>query len=122
MMKTIAFDFDGVIHSYRSGWQGAEVIPDMPVYGIADVIRNLSKDYRIIVYTTRALTLAGKEAVKRYLSNMLLESYIDDVTAEKPPAVCYVDDRAITFDGNVHGLEERIRSFKSWTEKEEGNG
>lgn len=37
-IPTVSFDFDGVIHSYRSGWKGAAVIPDPPVEGIKEVI------------------------------------------------------------------------------------
>ena len=33
-MKTVVFDFDGVVHSYTSGWQGEDTIPDPPVPGI----------------------------------------------------------------------------------------
>ena len=29
----VVLDFDGVIHSYKSGWKGADVIPDEPVPG-----------------------------------------------------------------------------------------
>ena len=28
--QTVVFDFDGVIHSYISGWEGADVILDPP--------------------------------------------------------------------------------------------
>lgn len=30
------FDFDGVCHSYTSGWQSADTIPDDPVPGLFD--------------------------------------------------------------------------------------
>jgi len=35
----LCLDFDGVIHSYSSGWKGADVIPDPPVPGAFDFIR-----------------------------------------------------------------------------------
>ena len=34
----ICLDFDGVIHSYTSGWKGAAVIPDPPVPGALEFI------------------------------------------------------------------------------------
>lgn len=33
---TVVFDFDGVIHSYTSGWKGATEIPDPPVPGVRE--------------------------------------------------------------------------------------
>ena len=44
---TLCFDFDGVIHSYTSGWKGAEVIPDPPVEGIKEALTELQRDYKI---------------------------------------------------------------------------
>lgn len=121
MKKTIVFDFDGVIHSYRSGWQGYDVIPDPPVEGIKELIEEVRKDYKVVVVSTRCGADSGLKAVKNYLIRHGI--VVDDVVKVKPPAVMYVDDRGVCFDGDVDKLLDTIKNFKSWLEKErEQNG
>lgn len=98
MRYTVALDFDGVIHSYTSGWRGAEVIPDPPVAGVHDAIRDLRKTFRVVVYSTRCETQSGIDAVAAWL--LQHDIIVDEVTATKPPAIAYVDDRAVPFCGN----------------------
>jgi len=115
-LKTVVFDSDGVIHSYKTGWQGVVSIPDPPVDGIKEVIDELrSNGYRVVVVSTRCYRKGGIEAIKWYLNKHGI--VVDAITGEKPPAVVYVDDRAITFDGKVEGLVERIKSFRPWHEE-----
>lgn len=112
---TVVFDFDGVIHSYRSGWQGAGVIPDPVVPGVANAINDLrERGYMVVVVSTRCADTEGMEAVKRYLAKNGIIA--DGVLAEKPPALCYVDDRAICFRGNAGKLVSQVESFKTWLE------
>jgi len=114
--KTVVFDFDGVIHSYVSGWQGMTVIPDLVVFGMPEVIEKLRMDgYEVIVVSTRCASLEGMRAVKKYLRDNNI--VVDDVVANKPPAICYIDDRAICFDGDALGLIEKIRHFTPWTHR-----
>lgn len=116
MGKTIVFDFDGVIHSYKSGWKGAEVIPDPPVPGIKHAIKKLRRNgYEVAVVSSRCATNAGMEAIIRYLSDN--EIVVDKVCKEKPPAVVYVDDRAVCFDGNVDKMIYEIINFENWIER-----
>ena len=111
----IVFDFDGVIHSYKSGWKGAENIPDPVVPGIADAIRELREiGYRVVVVSTRCSTPKGMGAVRYYLKKN--EIIVDDVLMEKPPALCYIDDRAIRFDGHPEKLVEQVVNFRTWLE------
>ena len=42
---------------------------------------------------------------------------VDAVTMEKPPAVCYIDDRAICFDGHPETLLDKIENFETWNKK-----
>lgn len=113
--KTVVFDFDGVIHSYTSGWKGVDVIPDPPVDGIGDAIRDLYKlGYKVVVVSARCAEVKGMIAVKKYLSDHGI--LVDYVSAEKPPAVCYIDDRAIRFEGDASTIVEQVTSFRSWTD------
>lgn len=116
MAKTVVFDFDGVIHSYTSGWKGENVIPDPPVPGIAEAIKSIREaGYEVIVVSTRCKSGAGMGAILRYLEKHEIE--VDGVMAEKPPAICYIDDRAICFDGHAETLLDKVAGFKSWVEK-----
>lgn len=117
-MKTVVFDFDGVIHSYSSGWKGEDNIPDPPVSGIQEAIQGIRESgYRVVVVSTRCRSAYGMGAVRRYLRDNGIT--VDDVMSEKPPAVCYIDDRAICFDGHPETLLDKIVNFKPWNKKEE---
>lgn len=114
--QTVVFDFDGVIHSYTSGWQGVDVIPDPPVHGIKQAIAEIKKaGYEVVVVSTRCAKSDGLLAVMKYLTNYGIK--VDKVLAEKPPAVVYIDDRAICFDGRPGKLLGQIQAFVPWYDK-----
>lgn len=118
MPKTVVFDFDGVIHSYTSGWKGETCIPDPPVPGIMEAISGIrAKGYEVVVVSTRCNTHEGRLAVYRYLAIHGIE--VDGVRKEKPPAIVYIDDRAICFDGHPETLLGKIEHFVPWNKKEE---
>lgn len=114
MKETIVFDFDGVIHSYISGWLGEDVIPDKPVEGIKEAIR--ASNYEVVVVSTRCASEKGLNAVIKWLEKYNIT--VDRVLKEKPPATVYIDDRAICFDGQADKLLSQIKTFKTWSEKE----
>lgn len=113
MKQTVVFDFDGVIHSYTSGWKGVGVIPDPPVPGIKEAINDIrAAGYEVVVVSTRCADPEGMIAVFQYLKLNGIE--VDDIRKEKPPAIVYIDDRAICFDGNPATLLGKIQAFKPW--------
>jgi len=113
MKKTVCFDFDGVIHSYTSGWQGEAAANDPPVPGIVQAIRDIREaGYKVVVHSTRCKSCQGLLTVNRYLRDNGIQ--VDGCSAEKPPAVVYIDDRAICFDGDAVGLLEKINTFSPW--------
>lgn len=113
MDKTIIFDFDGVIHSYTSGWQGVDVIPDPPVPGIKGAIDEIrDAGYKIVILSSRCHQPGGIEAIKEWLDKY--EIIVDAVVRDKVPAILTVDDRAICFDGNPCELLSKIQNFVPW--------
>lgn len=118
-IPTVVFDFDGVIHSYISGWRGVNTIPDPPVPGIEKALAELHETYEIVVVSSRCSTQDGVDAINHWLYRNGLAQYVDKVCMEKPPALVYIDDRAICFDGHPEMLLNKIQEFKPWYQKEE---
>lgn len=112
---TVIFDFDGVINSYSSGWQGPNVIPDPPVSGMKEALDEIRRHYRVVVVSSRCYQEGGIAAIKAWLDKYGIQ--VDDVTDQKPPSVVIVDDRAITFDGQPESLLTKIRGFKPWNKR-----
>ena len=113
MKKTVVFDFDGVIHSYTSGWQGVTEIPDPPVPGIKEAIDDIRHArYEVAILSTRTAELEGRAAVFKWLMDHNI--IVDEICSEKPPAFVYIDDRAICFDGDATTLLSKIENFKTW--------
>ncbi|MCA9265140.1 MAG: hypothetical protein KDA60_14870 [Planctomycetales bacterium] len=108
--KTICLDFDGVLHSYVSGWQGATSIPDPPIHRTKEAIDRLRKSFRVVVHSTRTSTDAGCQAIQDWLTRHGIE--VDDVCIHKPPAFVYVDDRAIPFTGDWDDAITAINAFR----------
>lgn len=107
-MRTIAVDFDGVIHQYSRGWADGTIY-DPPIAGAIEGLRSLMKNYAVFVHTTR-----DPKQVSEWLNyqGIPTELYIHDdahtfwygqdsilVTNFKLPAIAYIDDRAYFFTG-----------------------
>jgi hypothetical protein len=113
--KIVVFDFDGVIHRYDSRWSGAGIISDGPVEGIREAIDEIRKEYEVFVVSSRCTETIGIASIKKWLDKYGI--VVDGVVSEKPPAIVYIDDRAITFDGNPNTLLSKIKEFKPWNKK-----
>lgn len=126
LKKILCVDFDGVLHSYTSGWQGATEIPDEPVYGaIPWLIAMLENaNYEIHIYSSRSKEPGGIEAMRDWVHHQVKEyqypDYLIDKVVErvqyptqKPPAYLTIDDRAICFRGTFPSILE-MDNFKPW--------
>ncbi len=124
----VCIDFDGVIHSYTSGWKGAHVIPDPPVPGAIDALLGyLDAGFQVAIFSTRSKGLRGRWAMQSWLRQAIrdhwettqytpnrspslveCECWSDAVGIErrfkwpwfKPSAIITIDDRALTFNGD----------------------
>jgi hypothetical protein len=73
--KIVLFDFDGVLHSYKSGWQGATKITDPPVEGALEFLCSLtlSEEYATCIYSSRSSKFGGRTAMRRWLAGHLFK-------------------------------------------------
>lgn len=121
--KIISIDFDGVIHSYMSGWQGADVIPDPPVPGAIVWLSRLCRDGRfdVQIFSSRSHQSGGVQAMAKWLlDNGLAPMWLEEIRfpAAKPSAHLTIDDRAFCFQGQFPTLDEiDLAGDKPWWKK-----
>lgn len=63
----LVLDFDGVIHSYTSGWKGAAVIPDPIVPGFFQFLLDAQQHFDVHVLSSRSHQEGGIPAMMEYL-------------------------------------------------------
>jgi len=116
MGKMICLDFDGVLHSYLSGWKGDATIPDPPTDGAVDWCNEMIQKYYLVVFSSRAATTDGVNAIRRWLDKWGFPEM--EITNEKPLAFLTIDDRALTFTGSWADFHlTELESFKPWNKR-----
>lgn len=134
----LCLDFDGVIHSYESGWKGADVVPDAPVPGAMAFIIEAVEQFEVHIYSSRSGQTGGITAMQDWLHEHMTTHFVHKVCdgkgelnthemarealaveaevkwpTEKPPAMISIDDRCLTFTGIWPGIDE-LKAFKPW--------
>ena len=99
----VGIDFDKVIHKCSKGFYDGTIYDD-PIEGAYEALEKLSNDYTVIVYTCKAKPdrglvngKTGTELVWEWLKEHKMAQFVSKVTAEKPRARFYIDDKAIRF-------------------------
>ena len=102
--KNLGIDFDGVIHDDNLGFHDGTIYGE-PIEGSIESIKFLSNHFNIIIFTAKAKTdrplvngKTGAELVGDWLFKHDLLKYVSDITAEKPRALLYVDDKGFRFE------------------------
>jgi hypothetical protein len=122
----LCLDFDGVIHSYRSGWQGPTVIADPPVPGAMEFIRAATAHFTVAIFSSRSHQPGGVAAMQAWLAEWVKRdlapgadlSFLEQIEwpTEKPHAYITLDDRAMTFRGEWPSLDSLL-AFRPWHQR-----
>lgn len=127
----LCLDFDGVIHSYTSGWKGIEEIPDPPVDGAIEFLYEATQHFNVCIYSTRSQSDWGVSAMRDWLGKWeavywasnpdkprprTCLTLLIDFPKSKPPAFVSLDDRVLTFNGVFPDMET-LKTFKPWNKK-----
>lgn len=131
----LCLDFDGVIHSYTSGWTYPDHIPDPPVPGAFKFMLEALDAFEVKIFSSRSNQENGIRAMQLYVeywarkelpneephyhANTIINQIAWDKDAwpkVKPSAFITIDDRAITFTGEWPDIET-LRAFKPWNKR-----
>jgi hypothetical protein len=117
MKRTICLDFDGVCNTY-DGWRGEEEL-FQPRAHLGDFISSLiAQGKRVVIFSTRPpIMLEGWFAIHFPAMGHAILAGDLFFPSHKPPADCYVDDRAVRFNGSFEDILPQVLNFKAYWEK-----
>jgi len=102
--NVLCVDFDGVLHNDHLGFYDGSIYGE-PIQGSLESIKNLSKRYKIVIFTCKANPdrplvndKTGIELIWEWLDKYGFKDFITDITFYKPQAKAYIDDKAIKFE------------------------
>jgi ribonucleotide monophosphatase NagD (HAD superfamily) len=102
--KVIALDFDGVIHDDSKGFHDGTIY-GLPIDGTESALIELSKNYKLIIFTCKANPKrplvnekTGVKLIWEWLEKWNFRQYISDVVWGKPNALIYIDDKGFRFN------------------------
>ena len=115
MKPILVLDFDGVCHSYTSGWQGPGIISDPPVDGLFEFLREAGKAFTIHILSSRSAYPEGIKAMRSWFEEWGKDEDLPPLNFpdSKVAAHVTIDDRAVTFSGRWPDVEILIK-FKPW--------
>lgn len=109
--NNLAIDFDGVVHTFDKGFFDGTCYGE-PIAGALDAIKELSKKFRIVIFTAKAKPdrplingKTGTELVEEWLTKHGIMEYVHEITSEKPRALLYIDDNGYRFENWNDTLE-----------------
>lgn len=118
----VCVDFDGVVHSYDSGWKGPLEIPDPPVAGAFEALRAyLTDGMRVHIYSSRSKEPGAVDSMRAWFVRHGAEDLAGVLSfpTQKPAANMTIDDRAFCFGGHFPA-PEWIRDFQPWNKRPGG--
>lgn len=99
----LSIDFDGVIHDYKKPLKDKRM--GAPIQDAEHFVKHLyDRGFVIKVYTVKATTESGKRAVEDWLKYYVIPFH--EVTAIKPNAALYIDDKALHFTDWMQAYED----------------
>ncbi len=111
--KTIAVDFDGVVHRQPDHWKATDVIDGELIAGAIECLSYLKAEGFVInISSARANCPRGKVAMEKWMKE---KNVPFDTVSSRAGAKLYIDDLAVRFDGNwsIERVKEWLRT-DSW--------
>ena len=116
-IQRVCFNFDGMIHSFTSEFDGDVTwIPNPPVAGVFEMLEEYVRHFDMYIYSFRAKSDKGVEAMRNYVNKEFVKwskhasitpityhlNFVDYI----PPDALFIDRNSFRFSGSFPTSEE----------------